>query len=185
MPLHACLNQLTEKCRVHVAKMFSLPKIFCAIWLINQSYFLVTFTTMSTICNMSVKLLLFNFPVFTIVTMRTSIIMKPCPKFLWTSCVFFMVSFARYQINYILDLQFRFSGLISYVRFVVGTICFQISHLGPLQGLRQTLFLIWGTFALTSISFKLLALRNPIIGTSLNTLLCSLWLLIEPEKGGT
>ena len=60
------------------------------------------------------------------------------------------------------------------VKFLVGTICLQISHLGPLQGPHQPLFLIWGIFALTRISFKLLALRNPIIGTSLNTLLCSL-----------
>ena len=32
----------------------------------------------------------------------------------------------------------------------------------------------WCIFALTRIFFKLLYLRNPIIGTSLNTLLCSL-----------
>ena len=47
-----------------------------------------------------------------------------------------------------LDLPFRFSGLISYVRFVVdgvkflvGAICLRVSHLGPLQGPLQPLFL--------------------------------------------
>ena len=80
-----------------------------------------------------------------------------------------------------LDLQFRFSGLISYVPFVVdhvkilvATICFQISNLDPLKGPHQPSFLIWGIFALSRICFKLLALRNPIIRTPLNTLLCSL-----------
>ena len=60
------------------------------------------------------------------------------------------------------------------VKLLVRTICLQILHLGRLQGPQQPLLLIWGVFAFTRISFKLLALRNPIIGTSLNNLLCSL-----------
>ena len=137
-------------------KCLSLPKIFCSIWLINQFYFPVTFTTMNIICKMSVKWLLFNFPIFTIVTMRTPVIIKPSPKFVWPSTVLFLASFAWYQITTFLDLQFRFSSLISYVRFVVdhvkllvATICFQISNLGPLQGSHQPSFLIWGIFVLT------------------------------------
>ena len=61
------------------------------------------------------------------------------------------------------------------LKLLVGTIRLKISHLGPMQGPHQALFLIWGTFTLTRTSFKLLTLRNVIIGTSLNTLLC--WLL--------
>ena len=43
-----------------------------------------------------------------------------------------------------------------------------------LQGPHQAFFLIWSISALTRIFFKLLALRNPITGTSLNTSLCLL-----------
>ena len=64
--------------------------------------------------------------------------------------------------------------VIDDLKLLVGTIRLKISHLGPFQGPHQALFLIWGTFALTRKSFKLLTLRNLIIGTSLNTLLC--WL---------
>ena len=60
------------------------------------------------------------------------------------------------------------------VKLLVGTICLQISHQVRLQGPHQPLFLIWGIFDLTRISFKLLALQNPIIGAPLNILLCSL-----------
>ena len=43
-----------------------------------------------------------------------------------------------------------------------------------LRGPHQPLFLIWGISVLIRISFKPLALRKPITGTSLNTLLCLL-----------
>ena len=42
------------------------------------------------------------------------------------------------------------------VKFLVGTICLQILHLGSLLGPRQPLFLIRGILALTKISFKIL-----------------------------
>ena len=58
-------------------------------------------------------------------------------------------------------------------KFLVGTMCFQIC-VGPLQGPHKPSFLIWGFLALTRIFFKLLALRNSIIATFLNTLICSL-----------
>ena len=51
--------------------------------------------------------------------------------------------------------------------------CFQIC-VGPLQEPHKPSFLICGFLALTRIFFKLLALRNPIIATFLNTLICSL-----------
>ena len=95
-------------------KMFSLSKIFCIIWLISQSYFPLTFNTMNTICEMTVKWLLLNFHVFTIVTMLTPIIIKPRPKFLWTSGILLETSFTRYQLNYILKstIQIFWSNLI-------------------------------------------------------------------------
>ena len=69
-------------------------------------------------------------------------------------------------------MRFRFSGLILLVRFVVndikslvGTIYLQISHLHPAQVSNQPSFLIWGIFALTRISFKLLTLQKTIIVT--------------------
>ena len=95
-PLHIHLTTWQKSVKFMLPKWFSLPKIFCTIWLINQSYLPVTFTNMTTICKMSVKWFLFNSPVF---TMRTPIIIKPCPKFFWTSCLLFMRNFARYQIN--------------------------------------------------------------------------------------
>ena len=49
-----------------------------------------------------------------------------------------------------------------------------ILHLGLLHGPQEPSFLYKGrTLALTSRSFRLLALQKPIIGTSLKTLLCS------------
>ena len=64
--------------------------------------------------------------------------------------------------------------VVNDVKFLVGTICLKISHQSPLQGPHKPLLLISRIFSLTRTSFKLLALRNPIIGTCLRTLLCSL-----------
>ena len=48
----------------------------------------------------------------------------------------------------------------------------------PCRRAPPTIFLIWCIFALTRISFKLLALRNPVIGTFLKNLLRS-WLVFK------
>ena len=184
-------------------KWFSLPKIFCTIWMINQCYFPVTFTTMNIICKMSVKWLLVNFPIFAIVTMHTPIIIKPSPKFVWPFTVLFMASFAWYQITTFLDLQFRFSSLISYVRFCSrscktssSSIMFSNFKFRSFTRVSPTfIFNLW-YFSPHKVSSKLLALRNRIIRTPRNILLCSLsgvkkrvflslGLLVEPEKSGT
>ena len=131
--------------------------------------------------------------------MLTSRIVKSCPKFHWTSSIWFVVSsisFAKYQINYIIRPNLSFSSLISYARFVTNDVkflvhrtCLQISHLGTLQGLHQPSILIRDIFL-----EDVLAPQHSILGTSLNTLWSSLsgvkrrWslsFLTEPKKGST
>ena len=57
----------------------------------------------------------------------------------------------------------------------VATTCLHISHLVPPHDLREHFFFSRGTnFALTRISFKLLALLNPTIGILSKTFRCSL-----------
>ena len=98
--LYAHLNHLAEKSQVHVVKMiFVLRSSVLSDRSIN-----LTSHSPSPLWTPSAKWVwndLFNFHVFTIVTMRTPIIIKPCLKFLWTSNILFATSFAKYQINYI------------------------------------------------------------------------------------
>ena len=61
-----------KRINLMLPKWFFLIKIFCTAWLINQSCF---------------------------VTMCTHIIIKPCPKFSWTSSILLVTSFSRYQIK--------------------------------------------------------------------------------------
>ena len=57
----------------------------------------------------------------------------------------------------------------------VLVICLQISHLGLFQGPQKPFSVLsGGTLALTRMSFKLLPLLKPIIGTFSKTFLCSL-----------
>ena len=150
--LHAHLNHSAEKCPAHVAKII-LSSWDILYYLSYQFYFPVTFTTMNSICEIRVKWLLFNFNVLTIVTMLAPRIIKSFPKSHWTSSLWHVASFAKYQINCIIRPNLRISSLISYacfvkndVKFLVGRICLQILHLGTLQGLHQPSILIRGIF---------------------------------------
>ena len=82
----------------------------------------------------------------------------------------------------LLERQFKLSGLMQYSLLVlkdlnvsVVTTCFHISYLVPPHDLQQPFFFSRGaTFALTRMSFKLVALLNPIIGIFSKTLPCFL-----------
>ena len=88
-----------------------------------------------------------------------------------TTCV---VEHAFHEKRYttLLERQFKLSGLIKYSPWVlkdlnvsVVTRCLYISHLVCTNDLQQPFFFSRGaTFAITRISFKLLALLNQIIG---------------------
>ena len=88
-----------------------------------------------------------------------------------------------------LETQFKFCGLMEYMRFVdddsnwcVLVICLQISLLGLLQGPQKpSSVLSGGTLTLTRMSFKLFPFLKPIIRTFSKTLLCSLSVLEEDE----
>ena len=90
-----------------------------------------------------------------------------------------MPSFAKYQIKYI----FRLTIYIFWSNLICASCsrwCKIPSRYNMFANFTSRSFtmaaptFIWGIFALTKVSFKLLALRNPILGMSLNTLLCSL-----------
>ena len=66
----------------------------------------------------------------------------------------------------------------------VLVICFQISHLGLLQGPQKPFSVLGGgTLALTRMSFKLFPFLKPIIGTFSKTFLYSLLLLSVHQNG--
>ena len=77
--------------------------------------------------------------------------------------------------------QFKLLGLMQYFLLAVKdlnvsvvTACLHISHLVPPSDLQQPFFFLRGpSFALTRMSFKVLAFLNPIIVTFSKSLPCS------------
>ena len=99
-PLHAQLNNFAEKCQVQFGKMILLFW-YLLYFLTDQSCLLPS--QLPPLWTPSAKWAWkesWCFDVLRIVTMCTPIIIKLGTKFLWTSSVLFMTSFATYQINY-------------------------------------------------------------------------------------
>ena len=132
---------------------------------------------MFVILKVSVKLRLFNGILFNEIPMSSLVIVEFRSKTFSTTCVLFLTCFVWKKIQ-----QFKLLSLMQYSLWLlkdlnvsVVTTCLHISHLAPPHDLLQPFFFSRGaTFTLTRMSFKLLALLNPIVETFSKTFPCSL-----------